>query len=127
METTSGSYLNAARWIFFAGSEPRLFISFHLGNETNGQPNQEAEEAMDTTSPNFACGEQTEASSSDEIEVIEITITIPENSDIESSRQPATAIKLEPEAPDTLLYPEILKRRGFSGNSNPMRVAAHSW
>ena len=33
----------------FARREPRLFISFHLDNETNGQPAQESAEAMGTS------------------------------------------------------------------------------
>ena len=33
----------------FAGSEPRVFISFCSDNERNGQPAQEQEEGMDTT------------------------------------------------------------------------------
>ena len=35
----------------YSGSEPRLFISFRLGNESNGQPLQVAadEEKMDTS------------------------------------------------------------------------------
>ena len=33
----------------FAGSEPRVFISFCSDNERNGQPAQGQEEEMDTT------------------------------------------------------------------------------
>ena len=45
----------------FAGSLPRLFIPFHLENDSTGQPIQEAEEAMDMTSSNLVREEQTEA------------------------------------------------------------------
>ena len=102
----------------FAGSELRLFISSHLENESTGQLIQEAEEPMDTTSPNLERGEQTEATASDEIEVIEITLTSPEHTGAEMERQPEVAVKLELEVPDTLLYPEILRRGGFSGNNS---------
>ena len=67
----------------FAGSEPRLFISFHLENEANGQPAQEAEEIMDTSSPNLARRERGDNTSKDEIEVIEITLSSPECTDVE--------------------------------------------
>ena len=36
----------------YSGSQPRLFISFRLDNESNGQPiqlNTEGEERMDTS------------------------------------------------------------------------------
>ena len=44
----------------FAGSEPRLFISFRLENETTGQPAQDMEEKMDTSSPNLVRREAVE-------------------------------------------------------------------
>ena len=81
----------------FAGSEPRLFISFHLGNEANGQPAQEGEEIMDTSSPNLARRERGESISSYEIEVIEITSSSPECTDVELTRPPVVSVKIEPE------------------------------
>ena len=50
--------------------------------------------------------------------MIEITLASPEHTDAETERQPQVAVKHEPEVPDTLLYPKILRRGGFSGNSS---------
>ena len=44
--------LKCAKMDSFSGSEPRLFISFRLDNESNGRPlqlNAECEERMDTS------------------------------------------------------------------------------
>ena len=102
----------------FAGSEPRLFISFHLENETNGQPAQKAEEIMDTSSPNLARKERGDSTSSDEIEVIEITLSSPECPDVELTRPPIVPVKLEPEITESQLVAEIRRRSGFTSNSS---------
>ena len=91
----------------FAGSEPRLFISFHLENEATGQPAQETDENMDTSSPNSARREGIEGTSSDEIEVIEITLSSPEDTDVEPARLLGVSVKTEPESEDAQLVAEI--------------------
>ena len=102
----------------FAGSEPRLFISFHLENEANGQPAQEAEEIMDTSSPNLARRERGDSTSSIEIEVIEITLSSPECTDVELTRPPVVSVKIEPEITESQLVAEIRRRRRFWSNSS---------
>ena len=45
-------FLKSAKMDTFSGSEPRLFISFRLDNESNGRPlqlNEEGEDRMDTS------------------------------------------------------------------------------
>ena len=102
----------------FAGSEPRLFISFYLENEANGQPAQEAEEIMDTSSPNLARRERGDSTSSDEIEVIEITLSSPECTDVELSRPPEVSVKTEPVITESQLFAEIRGRSGFTSISS---------
>ena len=46
LELASGSLYNAVRWIL-SESEPRVFISFRLGKENNGQPTSDIEEQND--------------------------------------------------------------------------------
>ena len=101
----------------FAGSEPRLFISFHLENEATGQPAQETDENMDTSSPNSARREGIEGTSSDEIEVIEISLSSPENTDVEPARLLGVSVKTEPESEDAQLVAEI-RRSGFTSNGS---------
>ena len=100
-----------------AGSEPRIFISFHLDKEFNGQPAQESED-LDTTSPALAGTDQIANSSDDEIEVIEITLSSPECTDVETERQHDVTVKVEPEFPTTLLFSDKQGRCGFSCNSS---------
>ena len=102
----------------FAGSEPRLFISFRLENETTGQPAQNTEEKMDTSSPSLVRREAVEETSSDEIEVIEITLSSPECTDIESALPPVTLMKTEPESEEAQIFAEIQRRSGFTSNSS---------
>ena len=50
----------------YSGSEPRLFVSFRLGNESNSQPlqlNTEAEERMDTSESFVTASSQIESPS----------------------------------------------------------------
>ena len=101
----------------FAGSEPRLFISFHLENESTGQPAQETEEVMDTSSPNLVRREEGDNTSSDGIEVIEITLSSSEGTDVELTRPPVVSVKIEPEITETQLAAEI-RNGGFSSNSS---------
>ena len=102
----------------FAGSELRLFISFHLENEATGQPAQETEEDMDTSSPNLARREGIEGTSSDEIEVIEITLYSPECTDVEPARRLGVSVKTEPASEEAQIVAEIQRRSGFTSNSS---------
>ena len=102
----------------FAGSEPRLFIPFRLENETTGQPAQDMEEKMDTSSPSLVRREAVEETSSDEIEVIEITLSSPECTDIESALPPVTLMKTEPKSEEAQIFAEIQRRSGFTSNSS---------
>ena len=46
LELAFENLYNAVRWIF-SGSEPRVFISFHLGKNNNGQSSSDIEEQND--------------------------------------------------------------------------------
>ena len=73
---------------------------------------------MDTSSPNLARRERGDSTSSDEIEVIEITLSSPECTDVELTHPPVVSVKIEPEITETQLVAEIRRRSGFSSNSS---------
>ena len=81
----------------FAGSELRLFISFHLGNELIGQPTQEGEELMETDPDSTANTVPPGTIFCDEIEVYEVTLSSPEISRPTVSTPPPTVVKPEPQ------------------------------
>ena len=81
----------------FAGSEPRIFISFCLGNESSGHPAPESVNAVDSVATKPDDSEQAEISSDDSIEVIEITLSSPERVESAPSSPCKGAVKLEPE------------------------------
>ena len=96
----SGSCFNAARCKCLQGVN-RVY-SFRLENETIDQPDQKSSEAMDTTPPDITCKEQTESSSSDEIEVIEITLSSPEQVDSPTKGSSEEVSASKPNAPSSL-------------------------
>ena len=61
-----------------AGSQPRSFISFRLGETANGQPTQLGEKEMETDQLSDDVTDQASFQTEDDIEVIEITISSPE-------------------------------------------------
>ena len=60
---------------FFAGSQPRSFISFRLGEISNDQPAQTAEESMETDQVGVDATEQGSDQTEEAIEVFEITLS----------------------------------------------------
>ena len=62
---------------FYAGSQPRSFISFHLGEVSNGQPTQLTEERMEITQDDMDVTEQANNQTEDVIEVYEVTVSSP--------------------------------------------------
>ena len=101
----------------FAVSVPRLFISFHLDNETNGQLAQESAEAMDTTPVHMPNTEQQSSSSDFEIEVVEITSS-PERADTPRTPLQEEIPEREPNPPTNLLPAQICKKGGFAFTSS---------
>ena len=81
----------------FAGSEPRIFISFCLGNESSGQLAPESVNMVDSTATKPDNTEQAEVSSDDSIEVIEITVSSPERVESAPNSPCKVVVKLEPE------------------------------
>ena len=71
-------FLNAARWISLQEVNSIFSFPFCLGIESNGQPAPESANVIDTAVTKPGDSEQTEISSDDSIEVIEITLSSPE-------------------------------------------------
>ena len=101
----------------FAGSEPPLFISFHLGNEQIGQPTQEGEELLETDPNSTANTVPPVTCSSDDIEVYEVTLSSPEISRLTVRAPPPTVVKLEPQTEVSPILAAIRKRGGFAFSS----------
>ena len=74
----------------FAGSEPRLFTSFHLDNESIGQPTPVSVKAMDSTPIDPDKPARTDLPTEDCIEVIEISLWSPERVDSAPNSLPKT-------------------------------------
>ena len=110
----------------FAGSEPRLFISFHLDKESIGQPAPVSIEAVDSTLFDLGNPAQTFIPSDDSIEVIEVLLSRPERSESAPDTPSKGPIKPEPEESTFLLLSEMYRRGGFSISSSDSneRVAA---
>ena len=102
----------------FAGSEPRLFISFHLGHEQIGQPTQEGEELMETDLNSTANTVPPVTSSSDEIEVYEVTLSRPEISRPTVRTPPPAAVKPETQTEVSPILVAIRKRGGLALSSS---------
>ena len=104
----------------FAESELRFFISFCLGNKSNGQPAPESANMMDSAVTKPGDSEQTEISSDDSIEVIEITPSSPERVDSIPSSPCKVVVKPEPEefAPKSLV--QMSTHRGFTISSSDL-------
>ena len=96
-QPTSGSFLECRKMDKFAGSEPRIFISFCLGNESSSHSAPESGNVVDSTATKPDNSEQAEISSDDSIEVIEITLSSPELVDSAPSSPCKGVVKLEPE------------------------------
>ena len=96
-QTTSGSFLECGKMDKFAGSEPRIFISFCLGNESSSHSAPESGNVVDSTATKPDNSEQAEISSDDSIEVIEITLSSPELVESAPSSPCKGVVKLEPE------------------------------
>ena len=105
---------------FYAGSQPRSFVSFLLGENSNGQPTQPNEEMMDTSQQNADVEEQSSDRTENEIEVIEITLSSsePEYSPREQPEQEVTTperlgvAQIKREAVSISLLAKIYKRGG---------------
>ena len=120
---------------YYAGSQPHSFISFRLGENSNGQPTQPNEEMMDTSQQNADVEEQSSDRTEDEIEVIEITIS---SSEPEYTPQKQTDPKvttperlgvaqIKREAESTSLLAKIYKRGGsvFASSGSDESVGAY--
>ena len=110
-------FFNCGEMDTFAGNEPRLFISFHLDNETNGHTAQESAEAMDTTPVQIPNTEQQGPSSDLEIEVVEFTSS-PDHADEPRTPLQGEIPERKPIPPTKLLLARICKRGGFSFSSS---------
>ena len=103
---------------FYAGSQPRSFISFLLGENSNGQPTQSNEEMMDISQQNADVEGQSSDRTEDEIEVVEITLSSSEP-EYSPQKQPEPEVttperlgvaQIKREAENISLSAEIYKR-----------------
>ena len=110
----------AARWIF-AESQPRSFVSFRLGEDSNGQPTQSAEEEMDTSHIVQDFPDHISILSNGIIEVYELVVSSPEPTEV-TEGAPNVGVstpmvlpepQLKQETSTSLLLAEIYKRGGF--------------
>ena len=120
---------------FYAGSQPRSFISFRLGENSNGQPTQPNKEMMDTSQQNADVEEQSSDRTEDEIEVIEITISSSEP-EYTPQKQPDPEVttperlgvaQIKREAESISLLGKIYKRGGsvFASSGSDESVGAY--
>ena len=111
---------------FYAGSQPRSVISFRLGEISNGQPAQTAEESMETDQVGVDVTEQGSDQTEEAIEVFEITLSstepdettednLPEQT-VTHIQQPGPPVKKEAEC--ISLLAEMYRRGGFVFSSS---------
>ena len=111
---------------FYAGSQPRSFISFRLGEISNGQPAQTAEESMETDQVGVDVTEQGSDQTEEAIEVFEITLSPTEPDETTEDnlpeqtatpvQQPGPPVKKEAEC--ISLLAEMYRRGGFVFSSS---------
>ena len=112
---------------FFSGNQPRSFISFRLGEISNDQPAQTAEESMETDQIGVDVTEQGSKKTEEAIEVFEITLSstepeetaednLPEQTATTPVQQPSPQVKREAEC--ISLLAEMYRRGGFVFSSS---------
>ena len=85
---------------FYAGSQPRSFISFRLGEISNDQPAQTAEESMETDQIGVDVTEQGSDQTEEAIEVFEITLSSTEPEETAENNLPEqTATPIQQPSP----------------------------
>ena len=111
---------------FYAGSQPRSFISFHLGKISNGQPAQNTEENLETNQAGVDVAEQESDRTEDAIEVFEITLSSTEPEETEQNNlstkiatpEQLSSPQVKKEAECISLLAEIYHRGGFVFSSS---------